>query len=378
MPDGHGFGGGGPPVTRVLMTTDCLGGVWDYALTLARALGRHGIRVTLAVLGGPLAGDQRAAAAGIFGLSLAESDWALEWMPGSGDQVERSGRWLLDLERRFAPDLVQVNGYAHAALPFRAPVLCVAHSCVRSWFADVLGRPAPDGYGGYGDAVGRGLAAAGLVVAPSRAMAAALRRHYGIGREIRVIPNGVEAAADPAPGRKDDLILSVGRVWDEAKNIAALDAVADGLGSPVAVAGNCRHPDGSERRPARLAVLGRLPRRDLADWYARAAVFCLPARYEPFGLAVLEAAQAGCALVLGDIPSLRENWDGAACFVRPDDRAGLKRSLNRLMSDPASRADLAEAARIRARRFSADAMTDAYLDAYARLVAAGSRRLAAE
>ena len=39
------------------------------------------------------------------------------------------------------------------------------------------------------------------------------------------------------------------------------------------------------------------------------------ALYEPFGLAVLEAAQAGCALVLSDIPTFRELWDGAALFV---------------------------------------------------------------
>jgi hypothetical protein len=38
---------------------------------------------------------------------------------------------------------------------------------------------------------------------------------------------------------------------------------------------------------------------------------------EPFGLAVLEAAQAGCPLVLSDLPGFRELWDGAALFRRP-------------------------------------------------------------
>ena len=50
---------------------------------------------------------------------------------------------------------------------------------------------------------------------------------------------------------------------------------------------------------------------------ARTAVFVSPALYEPFGLAVLEAAQAGCALVLSDIPTFRELWDGVALFVAP-------------------------------------------------------------
>ncbi len=42
----------------------------------------------------------------------------------------------------------------------------------------------------------------------------------------------------------------------------------------------------------------------------------LPARYEPFGLSVLEAALSGCALVLGDIPSLRESGATRPCSSR--------------------------------------------------------------
>lgn len=358
---------------HVLMTADCLGGIWDHALTLAGQLGRSGTRTTLAVLGGPLAPDQRDAAAAVPGLHLEESDWRLEWMPDAGADVTRSGDWLLDLEERLRPDVVHVNGYAHAALPFRAPVLCAGHSCVRSWFAAVRGTPPPSDFDRYAEGVRAGLTAAGTVVTPSRTMAAALAFHYGVPVEPVVIPNGV-VVEDFAPAAKDDLILSVGRIWDEGKNIAALDAVAPLLGSPVAVAGEARHPDGSQRAPSNVALLGRLPSAELRDWYARAAVFCLPARYEPFGLAVLEAALSGCALVLGNSPGLRENWDGAAVFVDPDDTAGLARALNRLVSDHARRCDLAERARIRARRFRADTMARSYLGAYAALTGAPRRR----
>ena len=65
---------------------------------------------------------------------------------------------------------------------------------------------------------------------------------------------------------------------------------------------------------------GRLTPPQMARVVSRApSIYALPARYEPFGLSVLEAALSGCALVLGDIPSLREIWDGAALFVDPDD-----------------------------------------------------------
>ena len=38
-------------VTRVLMTADCVGGVWTYALDLAESLGDFGVEVLLATMG---------------------------------------------------------------------------------------------------------------------------------------------------------------------------------------------------------------------------------------------------------------------------------------------------------------------------------------
>src|SRR5207244_2094865 len=93
---------------------------------------------------------------------------------------------------------------------------------------------------------------------------------------------------------------------------------------------------------------------DLAA-YRRAAIFAAPARYEPFGLGILEAAASGCALVLGDIPSLRENWEGAAVFVPPGDAAGWRTALRDLSEDEGDRELWAFAAQQRARGFSREA-----------------------
>jgi glycosyltransferase involved in cell wall biosynthesis len=102
---------------------------------------------------------------------------------------------------------------------------------------------------------------------------------------------------------------------------------------------------------------------------ARASIFAEPAFYEPFGLAALEAGLAGCALVLGDIPSLREVWGDAALFVPPHDDAALEAALRRLIEDDRLRTELAAAARRRASTFTAGAMADGYVDAYRRLLA---------
>ena len=98
------------------------------------------------------------------------------------------------------PDVVHLNQFAFGALPFAAPTLLVAHSCVCSWWEAVHGEPAPSGWDDYRDVVRRGLDGADLAVAPTRAMLDALERAHGARPHAVVLPNGRRAAAFP-PGR---------------------------------------------------------------------------------------------------------------------------------------------------------------------------------
>jgi len=137
---------------------------------------------------------------------------------------------------------------------------------------------------------------------------------------------------------------------------------------PVNVAGNWQRPDGTGTPPEHLHYLGRLSSSEMAERYGRACIFALPARYEPFGLSILEAALSGCALVLGDIPSLRELWAGAAIFVPPDDPDSLTQALHRLIADPAYLSAQGDLARRHARSYGTERMVARYLDAYAELL----------
>ena len=116
--------------------------------------------------------------------------------------------------------------------------------------------------------------------------------------------------------------------------------------------------------PAHVTVLGELGAAELGR---RASVFAAPALYEPFGLAILEAARDSCALVLGDIPSLRELWDGAAWFVDPRDRRALHAALDKLAADSSLREHLADAARGRSESYDIATMSAGYRELYARL-----------
>jgi glycosyltransferase involved in cell wall biosynthesis len=350
---------------KALMTADTVGGVFTYAVELVGALRADGIEVAVATMGAPLSADQRARldAAGVA--AVHESAFRLEWMDDPWEDVDAAGEWLLELEAREHPDVVHVNGYAHAALRWRAPVVAVAHSCVPSWWQAVHACEAPAQWERYRRAVRAGLDAAAVVVAPTAAMLADLERHHGgVGRRGAVVHNGSTAPLVAPDAPRDPLVLAAGRMWDPAKNLAALDAAAHGLAWPVVVAGDL---DG--RSPLNVRTLGRVPAHELDRLRARAPIFVHPARYEPFGLAPLEGARAGCALVLGDIPSLREVWGDAAAFVDPADARALQAALAQLVDDDAARVRLARRGHDRAQRYTVTAMAQGYRRIYERALA---------
>lgn len=359
---------------KVLLTTDTVGGVWTYTLELSRALAGHDVEIALAAMGGPLSASQRADASRLTNVTVFESGYKLEWMQDPWDDVRRAGDWLLDIDRQFSPDLVHLNGYAHGALPWQAPVVVVAHSCVLSWWRAVKGTGAPPSWNRYREEVTRGLRAADAVVAPSRAMLEAARHHYGPFRQSRVIYNARSPESFKPPRMKELFVLAAGRLWDEAKNLSALTAVAAQLPWPVYVAGDDTHPDGGRAGTENVRMLGKLSLDELATWFSRAAIYALPARYEPFGLTVLEAALSGCALVLGDIPSLREIWQDAATYVASDNSDALASAIRLLAADPMKRAAMSAKAQARAADFSPDRMAREYLNLYYELLNTSNRR----
>lgn len=347
---------------RVLMTTDTAGGVWTYALELADALAELEVEVVLATMGAPPSPGQRQELRSSAVERAYAQEVKLEWMEDPWADLERAGRGLLRIRDAIEPDLVHLNGYVHATLPWERPVLVAGHSCVLSWFAAVRRQGAPPAWSRYARAVAAGLEAADLVVAPTRAMLRELEQRYALRTPREVIPNGRRPSG--VDEEKEPCIFTAGRLWDEAKNVAALDRAAARVPWPVVVAGALE----PGRRTEQARALGRLDRREADAWFARASIFALPARYEPFGLAALEAALAGAALVLGDIPSLREVWGDAALYVDPDDDDALTAALAGLIEEDVLREEMAGRARARAARYSPERMARAYLHAYERLL----------
>jgi glycogen(starch) synthase len=351
---------------HVLMTTDAVGGVWTYALDLAEGFAEHGVRVTLAVLGPAPDAAQRAQAEAIPGLRLVETDLDLDWTAPTPAALAAAAEGLRALVRDSDADLVHLNSPGLAAGQiFDRPVVSVVHSCLATWWSDVRQTAMPDDFRWRTQRHWQGLLASDAVIAPSAAFANDTARTYEIPRPF-VVHNGRRA-----PARfiwpKQRSVCTAGRLWDDGKNIAVLDAAAARIDAPLLAAGPLSGPNGERRRLAHARALGPMPAQAVRRTFAQARVFASAALYEPFGLAVLEAAQARCALVLSDIPTFRELWEGAALFAPANDPEAFAETIQTLLDDPDQADRLAEAAAERATRYGVGAMVQGVLDVYGAL-----------
>ena len=345
---------------KLLMTCDAVGGVWQYANALADALTGQGVEVLLAVLG-PAPDPSLPRPAGV---RVVETGLPLDWLASGPDEVLRAGRAIAALSDEHRVDMIHLNSPALAAAgPFPAPVVAVAHGCVGTWWAAANGTEPDPAYAWHGELMRAGLLAADAVVAPSAAYAATVQRHYALPSLPIAVHNGGAPLALPGEGQADH-VLTAGRLWDRVKNTDLLDQVASRLSVSFRAAGPIAAPHGETVAPRHLALLGALSEDALTAEYAARPIFVSAARFEPFGLAVLEAAQAGCPLVLSGIDTFRELWTGAALFVPDDTPEAYLAALDRVRTEPGLREHLSEAARLRAARYTPAAAAAAMLDIY--------------
>jgi glycosyltransferase involved in cell wall biosynthesis len=350
---------------RVLLASDAVGGVWQYTAELARGLAGGGVEVILAVAGPPPAPQQRRMIEGMPSVHLVACDLPLEWMAETPEELQALAGWIDDLAFDYGVDLVHLNGAGLADLLSAGPILVTHHSCLGTWWQAVRDEPLPEHWRWRLKRTANGLSAADLVIAPSRAFAAAIDRTYPGLAPARVIRNGrtPPRSFDDAPDR-EPLVLTAGRLWDEGKNAKTLDLAAASINWPTVALGPLDGPGGQIFQPNTMAAPGSVNDEEVGHWLGRSRIFVSLALYEPFGLAVLEAAAAGNALVLANIPTFRELWDGAALFVDPQDPEAAAHAVNRLIRDPPLRADLAVRAAERAEAYSAAACVASTLACY--------------
>lgn len=345
-------GSGDPQPRRILMTLDAVGGVWRYSLDLASQLVARGWNVVFAGFG-PAPDETQASEA----RSIAPLVWLpgpLDWMATRPEELRDVSRQLSVLADDFDVDLLQLNLPSQAAfLETRRPVLTVSHSCVPTWFRAVRRSDPPEDWAWHEDVNREGFKRADLVVAPSASHAEALVETYGSLRGLRVVHNASRAETWQVTSKKP-YVFAAGRWWDDGKNGAVLDTAAAKSQWPVVMAGPWLGPNGQVAHSHHAQAIGSLSHSDTMARSAEAAVFVSPSLYEPFGLSVLEAARAGSALVLSDIPVYRELWDGVALFADAREPDEFAAAINCLAKSSERRRELGRRARERSLTFSVE------------------------
>ena len=351
---------------RILMTLDAVGGVWRYGMDLAKALTPQGYSFIFAGFGPRPTPHQQAEAKSLGALHWFDAP--LDWTTEDEKALDVIPALLHTLVEESGANLVQLNLPSQGAgLEVDVPVLVVSHSCVVTWFAAVRKAPVPRDWAWQQERNRAGFDVAAAVVAPSNTHASMLRQSYGAIPSLHVIYNG----SDPLPvvARKEPIVFAAGRWWDEGKNGAVLDLAAARAKWPVVMAGSQKGPNGQWMLLSHAQLPGELSHAQVMDRMSRAGIVVSPSLYEPFGLAPLEAANGGAALVLADNPTYRELWEGAALFAAPQDPVGFADAINRLADDETLRWELGDKARERAKRYSVAAQTSAMRDVYDNLLA---------
>ncbi len=209
---------------HVLITTDTVGGVWTYTQELVKALTVRGNRVTLVSFGKLPKIDQIAWAESFDQLDYRPTEYRLEWMEVAQRDIEESRAYLEMVVREVRPDILHLNQYCYSDVAVGIPRIVVAHSDVVSWWVAVHGREPDESpwIRWYRETVTRGLDHADVVVAPSQWMLDQVRTYYTHPRAAQVIYNGRDPDLFRANIRKEQFVLTAGRLWDEGKQIFLL------------------------------------------------------------------------------------------------------------------------------------------------------------
>lgn len=355
-------GGHTKPLRRVLMSVDAVGGVWRYAMDLAAELKARHATETIFLGFGPDPSEEKADEASAIG-DLIWLDLPLDWTASGPEDLVEVPAVIGAIAEQEDADIIHLNLPSQAAaLQASVPVVTVSHSCVVTWFQGVRGHGVPEDWKWQYRLNREGLDRADLVLAPSRSHADMLRNGYGRIDNLAVVPNG--SRFRPSGGAKEIFAYAAGRWWDDGKNGAVLDRAAALTDVPIVMAGSKAGPNGQFLDLEHARSPGELPYREAMALMEKAAIVVSPSVYEPFGLSALEAARAGAALVLADIPTYRELWDGAALFADPGDPAAFAEAIDTLARDEDQRVVLAGRAMSRSKNYTVEAQALAMAGLY--------------
>lgn len=359
---------------RILLTTDTFGNVWRFTSALCAELLQRGHEVALVSFGRQPNHEQQAWTAlqnKVFGeaFQFVASNAPLEWMHDNEFVLKQGAGVLHHVARDFRPDLLHSSQFCYGAVRLDVPKLITAHTDVFSWVEACRGSKLEQSrwLRQYRALVTQGLSGANAVVSPTRWMAASLSRHHKALPSSYVIRHGRSLSTPPELHLRTMQAVTIGKLWDETKNIRMLQDVVSPI--PIYVVGERKHGHAvAPRQIGKAILLGTQQESELLSLYARSTIYIDTSIYEPSALQPLDAALCGCAVVANDIPSVREMWGDAALYFRG--ARELSSVLQRLNRNSAELAEMQSRAYQRATELTPQRMADGYEEIYQMLLAA--------
>ncbi|MGL5722562.1 MAG: glycosyltransferase family 4 protein [Brevinema sp.] len=198
--------------------------------------------------------------------------------------------------------------------------------------------------------------------------------HFGLApNKVHVLPSWVdgrfEDLRDQKNHDKEDCVLAVASI-EPRKNYPALVRAFSRLNTKSKLRLKAAGGDNSLfandpqwqglSQTVGLEMLGRCNDDQLSVLYQKALFFCSMSFYEGFGLPALEAMNAGCPVLVSDIPSHREVCGEAALYANPYDDDDIFAKMKHLYESPSLRDELMLAGKERAKMFSKTTAMDQF------------------
>lgn len=311
---------------RILISTSSSGSSYVFSIDLAKSLQEMGVEVFLAVTGVQLNERQKKE---LKPLNYAYAEYKQHWMDDPWFDLLEAGQWLLKIKTKFKPDLVHLNSMTFGTLPWNIPVITVIHSCVLNRYKALHKNQPPRKWEKFKQMARASLRVSDAVIAPTQSMLSAAEAIYGPFKSSQVIPYGRSEYTFRSSVKKN-YIFSNGKLNDDAQNLKLILEAAPKIDFPIYIADSQGHMN-VKNLPENVFLIGPLHGKKLCDWLSSASVYVLPAKYEPFGYSFVDAALSKCALIGGNITSLREIWGNAMNYV--ENKNELVTAVNRLMEN---------------------------------------------
>jgi glycosyltransferase involved in cell wall biosynthesis len=216
---------------------------------------------------------------------------------------------------------------------------------------------------------------AAAVTSPSEFLAGLIRKHANV--PIHIVPNGYNPA--PSTGRpKRKLVLVVARLF-RRKGVQHFIRSVDNLDTDweFVVAGDGPYYDElraqARNTRANIQFTGFIDKTTLQGLYEEARILVFPSIRENFPMVLLEAMEAGCAVITTDAEGCAEVVGDSGLVIPKGAAAPIRTALCDLMQNPAMCDELARKARRRVELFRWPRIAGLYRDVFQQALTARTK-----